>query len=235
MKPLFIFPVKECSTRLPRKNLLEINGKPLFYYPLKAMIDASRRFMGSFPLITTESTQILGLIDDLFDPEYYYYHTNLRPVEYAQDPYQIGDVCKYVMNKYNLVDYDPLVVVQSTLPFITAYDIIKCIELYKSPVNSVRVFRRIDKQWSMWNDSVHGKVARLYPDYEEGNDNVQSLGGIVVCRSDFVRLKGSFPQAAVPYILSKERAFDVDDETDFICVKALMEKDNANSSVRTCN
>ena len=42
MKNLAIIPARGGSKRLPRKNILELNGKPLIHYTIEAVINSGK-------------------------------------------------------------------------------------------------------------------------------------------------------------------------------------------------
>ena len=57
MESLIIIPARSGSTRVPNKNLAEINGKPLIYYSIKASLktDASQ------VIVSTDSNEIADI------------------------------------------------------------------------------------------------------------------------------------------------------------------------------
>jgi len=221
IKPIFIYPVKACSIRLPKKNLKDLGGHRLFTYGLKAILEASHRYKGSYVIVSTESEEV---ILDVLRKYKFYKDTNIsldrRPEYLAKDPYQIGDVCKYILDKWGIDDlYHPLVMVQPTSPFITCKDIINCITMYEkfgTKANSIRTFKKVDK---IWEDNI-GAICV----FTKSNMYYQSLGSIVVCKQDYVKKYGKFPLVSIPYVIPKERAVDIDDEIDFIYAEAIMKK-----------
>ena len=234
MKPLFIYPVKACSTRLPRKNLLEINGVPVFCYGLNATCAAAKYYEGNAIVLSTESEEVKSCAARFCGFETTPYRskndlnkiTHIRGEKYAKDPYQTFDVCKFVIKELKLQDYDPVVLIQSDNPFILPEDIINCVDLYIKNCglfkqhNSVRTV--VDINSKLWQHSVVDRDNIYFlPEYPH---IYRSLGTIMVCSMQYLLRNSHWGFFATPYVLPKERSYDINDELDFICAKAIMEK-----------
>ena len=61
MDPLIIIPARGGSTRVPNKNLADINGKPLIYYSIKAALLSGNNNI----FVSTDSPEIAKVSEDL--------------------------------------------------------------------------------------------------------------------------------------------------------------------------
>jgi hypothetical protein len=88
-KILILLPIKECSKRLPGKNFRLLNGKRLWQYSYEVAKAFWKNHICDI-YISSESRHMRYNI-----PEEQFL---LRPSELARDPYEIVDVCLYVLN-----------------------------------------------------------------------------------------------------------------------------------------
>lgn len=209
-KILIVVPVKECSTRLPRKNLKPLCGKPLFVWALDAAMEAADA-LGADLRVVTESVEIAQFAIIKGAGVYIYPDKKL-----ACNPYQTSDACRYALNQLGTENYETLIMVQPSNPFVTLMDIVECFGMWN--VNRDNVVRMVTKDrrqhWGIWNKQkiiVPYFCARL----------AIGVGSVVVVGIDRF-LKNQFMCPTIPYYVPKERAIDIDDDMDFTMAEYVM-------------
>jgi len=217
-----LIPIKECSVRLLRKNLLLLDNTPLFDYSIYA---ARKSNIGQI-YVTTESDEI----EDLCKSNV----VNIlkRPLELAKDPYQIKDVCLYSLEqlKEQNKEFDTLIMIQPSNPFIQSEDIITCYNMFiKNERKTIRsVYKSTKNAYSAMYLSGNNLKAVYFQDlnrFESSNvpDTYFGNGSIVIVDIEkFKEHKTFYYEGAAAYIMPKERSIDIDDKIDFKFAEMLM-------------
>jgi CMP-N,N'-diacetyllegionaminic acid synthase len=126
-KSLAIIPARSGSKRLPRKNILDLCGKPLIQYTIDTAVECADIIDHVF---STDSEEIRTLATSLgaFAPF-------LRPAELSTDGitnfHVMEHAASYLKTNYNL-SYDSYILLQPTSPFRTAEDIRNSIRLFNN-------------------------------------------------------------------------------------------------------
>ncbi len=119
---LAIIPARAGSKGVPRKNLVEIDGKPLIYYSIH---EAKKSKYITRIVVSTDGEEIAN-VSKSFGAE-----VMMRPEELATDTAKTMPVLKHVVNYLKETDdYSPdiIVLLQPTSPLRTFQDIDKVIE-----------------------------------------------------------------------------------------------------------
>lgn len=131
---LGIIPARGGSKGIPRKNIIDLGGKPLIYYTIKA---AKESGLLDRLVLSSEDEEIITIAKSLGVEVPF-----VRPAEYAQD--HVGDqpVMQHALNQLKKLDgYQPDLVLylKPTIPFRSGIDIENVIEKLKNEeVDSVR-------------------------------------------------------------------------------------------------
>ena len=115
-----LIPLRGGSKGIPKKNIKDINGRPLFYYVAQASISA-----GLKTVISTEDEEIKQKSQDIF-PEIEIID---RPKAFAQDHSSTEDVIRHYLTVDKKVEH--IILLQATSPLTTKDDIKKSIELFE--------------------------------------------------------------------------------------------------------
>ena len=214
-KVLILVPVKECSKRVPRKNLLDLCGKPLFMWALDVARQAGA-WIGADVFVTTESDNVVQMLNGYFDVGII-----LRPLELAQDPIQLKQVCQHALERLKQKGrkYDTLIMVQPSNPFVEVEDILNCYELKKaSPLYSqVRMMQKIIKGvFDCFPKTDIASIPVPKPQYK-----AMGVGSVLVISPFYFDL---FDSKAIPYFVENEKTIDIDTEFDFNLARFLMEQ-----------
>ncbi len=130
MKAIAIIPARGGSKGVPKKNIKEINGKPLIAYTINQAIK-SGIFQEIF--VNTDSDEISKIAKK--------FRANvpfLRPKELATDTATTLDVIKHAIKEYEkLVDFDTVFLLQPTSPFRKKEDFLTAFNILKSKAKSL--------------------------------------------------------------------------------------------------
>jgi len=228
-KPACIIPAKRHSSRLPHKNRLEINGKPLYQYAIDAARDSgvfSRIWVSSDDMKILEAVyEQMEAILPTPDTTLITPHKRAKRLCYSTTP--IRALVRFMLLKF--IKGEVIGILTPCNPLITAEDIRKAYNLlwYRGAnyVISVRegepveYAMHVDKNWRIipQKDLKQSQKYKpvFYPD-----------GGIVFARSDvFLReydndFRGS---KCVPYIVPHPTV-DIDTQEDLDYAKYLLER-----------
>lgn len=129
MNILGLIPARGGSKGVPRKNIMNIDGKPLINYSIEVGLEAKRKGDIERLIVSTEDAEIAEIAKAAGADVPF-----LRPMEYAKDQAKSVDVMihayEYCLNQGD--KYDTILLLQPTSPLRTADDIHNAIEIYKN-------------------------------------------------------------------------------------------------------
>ena len=216
------------SKGLPRKNVLDLNGKPLIAYTIDAAI-ASNIF--SKIIVTTDDEEIKNVSlkygADVID----------RPKILATDTASSLDVIEHALNE--LTDQEEkfthFILLQPTSPLRNSIHIQEAWKKYQDEkVNSlVSVCEVEHSPFKMLMEKENGEIVPLTK-LEHLTMSRQKLpktylpnGAIYISKvDDFLKNKNLFEDKLHIYFMNNEVSIDIDDLNDFIFVEKLL---NSNS------
>ena len=199
---LCIIPARGGSKRLPRKNMLRVNGKSLMSLAIRTAINCK---CFNKVIVSSEDEQILEEAGG---------YGVKRPVELASDTAQIKDVCRPLVR-----NYEWFAVMVPTNPFRQPQDIddaFKLFNKYNNGVISVVPFAEYPQKALSVGDYVKPYFGfdKMVP--------AQSLkklywhdGYIIFLRTEvFLKEKQLFLSNAVPWFTPMDRICDIDTPED---------------------
>lgn len=223
---LAVIPARGGSKRLPRKNLLDLAGKPLIAWTIEAAKNS--KYIDLFTVSTDD--QELSYVSKKHGAE-----VLTRPSELATDTASSVDVVLHALNAQNQ-PYDYLILLQPTSPLRTAQHIDEAIELlFDKNANAVISVCETDHSplWantlpengSMDNfirEEVKGKRSQDLPNYYHLN------GAIYIINTAHIKESKSFIPArnSYAYTMSKKDSVDIDTDLDFELACLLINKVN---------
>ena len=211
------------SKTIKLKNLAVINGKSL----LERAIDSVKKsqyidkcFVSSDSNIILEEAQKFGAIPIV------------RPNEFAQDTSKSSDAIKHFLG---VVDVKPhyIAEVMCTSPFRTFLDVDKCIEKIDSTVSDsvVAVTRVLDHHPSRLKYIEEDMLVNFFPEVKESRRQDLVPHAYVRCGSiyvfkylSFLMYNSRYGGICRPYVMSSERAINVDEEFDLLLAQPIGEK-----------
>lgn len=217
------------SKRLPKKNVLELAGKPLIAWTIEAAKKSSKI---EDVIVTTDSEEIEKVAIE-FGARVPF----KRPAELSNDTATSFDVVKHCLDYLNenedkQVEY--LVLLQPTSPLRSSEDIEKAIELLESKKASAVVSVCPTEHSPLWSNTLDDSLnLDSFLRDEVKNTRSQDLpayyrlnGAIYVCRvEEFLKEKSFFlSKNSFAYVMSTEDSVDIDTKLDFVVADFLLKQ-----------
>lgn len=219
---LAIIPARGGSKRLPRKNVLDLNGKPLIAWSIEAGLNS--KYIDKV-VVSSDDDEILS-ISKKFGAE-----TIKRPDELASDTATTFDAIKHTIDNLDRVDY--IILLQPTSPLRDAKHIDEAIELLERK-NADAVVSVCEMEHSpLWSNTLpnNGSMKGFLRD-EILNKRSQDLekyyrlnGAIYICRTDKLLEEKTFilKDEIYAYKMSRKFSIDIDEEIDFKLAKIYLD------------
>ena len=213
MKIVSIIPARKGSKGIPNKNIIDLCGKPLIYYAIKA----STKSIVEETWVSSDSEEILNISRN-FGAK-----TIKRPAKLSDDNATSESVLLHFAEN---VDFDILVFIQCTSPLIEFNDINRGVEKMKTFDSVLSVTETNQFFWNS-NGPLYdlNKRARRQDDIkrylETGSFFITSKKNLLKSNN---RLSGNIGFVEIP----KSRAFDIDCYEDLKIVKTLISSKNNN-------
>ena len=220
---LAIIPARGGSKRLPRKNVLDLNGKPLIAYSIEAGLDSS--YIDKV-VVTSDDDEILTI------SKKYGAVTINRPNELASDTATTFDAIKHAVDNYEKYDY--IVLLQPTSPLRGRDHIDKAIELLESK-NADAVVSVCEMDHSpLWSNTLDESLSMAgFLKDEALNKRSQDLekyyrlnGAIYICKTEKLLEEKSFflKENIFSYVMDRKSSVDIDEEIDFKIAEVILNK-----------
>jgi CMP-N,N'-diacetyllegionaminic acid synthase len=220
---LAIIPARGGSKRLPKKNVLDLCGKPLTSWSIEAGLNS--KYIDKV-VVSSDDDEILR-ISKQFGVE-----AIKRPDELASDKSTTFDAIKHTID--NLNNYDYVVLLQPTSPLRNEKHIDEAIELLETK-NADAVVSVCEMDHSpLWSNTLpEDNSMSNFLREEVLNKRSQDLdkyyrlnGAIYICKTNkLLENKGFFlKDNIIAYKMDRESSIDIDEEIDFKIAKLLIKK-----------
>ena len=218
---LAIIPARGGSKRLPRKNVLDLAGKPLIAWSIEAGLKS--KYIDKV-IVTSDDDEILGIAKQ------YGSETIKRPNELASDTATSFDALKHTINNTNSYDY--IILLQPTSPLRDFKHIDDAIELLESKkADAIVSVTQMDHS-PLWSNTLpdNGNMNSFLRD-DVKNSRSQDLekyyrlnGAIYICKTDRLLGEKSFfiEDNIFAYLMDRKSSVDIDEEMDFILTECLI-------------
>ncbi len=217
-----IIPARAGSKRLPQKNILPFNGKPLIQWTIESAINAK---FGKI-IVSSDDDEVLKMKAD-----YPFVDFIKRPKELASDTATTNDVISHVLSLLDLNQFDNLILLQPTSPLRSQQDIDAAFLLLKEGgYNSVTSLTEVEHPTAYTTsltankslDDFYQKLKLLPTRSQDFNKEYRLNGAIYIVNiSDFIKYKTLFCPPGAAYIMSKLNSIDIDDQYDFILAESI--------------
>jgi CMP-N,N'-diacetyllegionaminic acid synthase len=218
---LAIIPSRGGSKRLPRKNLLDLNGKPLVSWSIEAGLNS--KYIDKVA-VTSDDADILNIAKS------YGVLSINRPTELSSDTATTFDTVEHAIENINYYDY--IVLLQPTSPLRTEWHIDKAIEfLIYNDADAIVSVCETDHSplWSNTLDDTLSMVGFLNKSFK--NKRSQDLdiyyrinGAIYICDTKkLLKEKGFFIENEIyAYKMDREASIDIDNAIDFLLADLIL-------------
>lgn len=213
-KYLAIIPARGGSKRLPKKNILDLGGKPLIAWSIEAALESNSI---DTLVVSSDDTEILTIAKK------YSAESILRPSALADDRATTFDAIKHTIE--NRESYEYIVLLQATSPLRTAKDIDKAIALLESK-NADAVVSVCEMEHSpLWANTLDETLSMSgFLKEELLSQRSQDLekyyrvnGAIYICKTQRLLEERSLflKDNIFAYNMSRENSIDIDEAIDF--------------------
>jgi CMP-N,N'-diacetyllegionaminic acid synthase len=219
---LAVIPARGGSKRLPRKNIMQLNGHPLIAYTIKAAQDAAK--LTDF-LVSTDDEEIAEVARNYGAPVPF-----LRPAEIAGDSLGNAAVIRHSMEfmvAETGANYDILILLQPTCPIRSAEHIDQAVEmLWNSPLDTLASVRGpVKKPFPNIKVIRDGDLLPFNPD--ENADDWEAgyiyNAAIYAMKRDFFLRENKFvSQRSVPLVMDRFHSADIDEEVDALVAQLYL-------------
>ena len=219
-KILSIIPARAGSKGIKDKNIVNICGKPLIAYTIKASLGSSYI---TDTIVSSDSNKILDI------SKTYGAMTIKRPLEYATDFASSESVVFHTIKfleksgKY----YDYIILLQPTSPLRDSNDIDSAIKkLYEKNADALISVKEVDNKILKAfiedeNGNLQGIANNTYPfmPRQKLPKTFMSNGAIYIIKTDiFKRKKSFYSEMTIPFLMSQDKSLDIDtyDDLEFL-------------------
>lgn len=225
---LTVIPARKGSKGLPGKNIKNLIDKPLIAWSIE-QAKASKYI--SDVIVSTDCTEIAEIAI-----KYGAKVPFLRPDYLAMDETSTADVLIHLISELNKqgFNYDFIILLEPTSPLRSTYDIDNAYEkLINSKAKSIVGVSRVESQHPLFcvtideDGFIHSETNFKVFRRQEISDLYYFEGSIYISEiQTFLEKKNFYHKETIAYNLPKWKAFEIDDEVDFIITEALLKNKN---------
>ncbi len=222
MKALAVICARGGSKGLPRKNVLDLGGKPVVAWSVEA---AQQSKLLGHSILSSDDPEIIEAAKCAGADVPF-----VRPPELACDESSIYDVLFHALDNFN-AGFDYVVLLQATSPLRRGEDIDACLGMCRDAsapavVSVVRASK--PPQW-MYTLDARGCLLPVMTSEatigrrQEALDCFVPNGAVYVARADWLREQRSFIGVGTrAYCMAPERSIDIDTYLDLITARAVL-------------
>jgi len=221
-KIIAIIPARGGSKRLPRKNILNLNGKPLIVWSIDAGLKS--KYIDKV-IVTSDDAEILNISNNAGAT------VINRPAQFASDTATTFDAIKHTIT--NMGRYDYVILLQPTSPLRSEKHIDEAIEfLFLKQANAVVSVCEMDHN-PLWSNTLpeDGNMNTFLGDEVKGKRS-QDLemyyrinGAIYICSTDLLLSNKSFflRDNIYAYKMRRMDSIDIDERFDFMVAESIIQ------------
>lgn len=222
MRPIAIIPARGGSKRIPRKNIVDMNGKPMIAYPIAATLESG---IFSDVIVSTEDAEIKEIALSCGAK------VSDRPAALATDQAFEINVYEQVLNELpqrpaHFCAVYPTSILLTAGTFRDSYaaltadpqtDVLMGVSHYP-----IHPFKALQTGTDGYLHMIHPKeclqASQTFPEY------VASNGTLYWFRTDaYFEYKSYYPPRLKPFVLSQTMAVDIDVPDDLSFARALLQ------------
>tara|TARA_B100001013_G_scaffold21483_1_gene12028 strand:+ start:1440 stop:2144 length:705 start_codon:yes stop_codon:yes gene_type:complete len=224
----FIF-ARGGSKELPGKNLLPLNGKPL----LGHSIDLAKKIKEVKEVFVSTDDKFIGKVAREFEAQ-----VISRPKHLAQDDSPEWLSWKHAVSylKERNYQYEKFLSLPTTAPLRNMTDVQSCLDLLDKDTDAVvtitesqrNPFFNMVKMQKDGYVQLLSKDGKTYTRRQEAPKSYDLTTVAYVSTPDFILSAESLFEGRVKAVsIPRERAIDIDNEIDFLAVKAIITQENS--------
>jgi CMP-N,N'-diacetyllegionaminic acid synthase len=227
MKTLALIPARGGSKGVPKKNIRNLDGKPLIYHTIDSIININS--IDSI-VVSTDSVEIAEIASNK------HVSISYRPSELAKDNSLVYDTIVYTIRELEAEGktFDNLLLLEPTSPIRRESDILKCIEVLNSGMyDSVASFSENHvpphRLWRVSEDCVEPFFKESNPfmprqSMEKGYFLNGVLYGAKIESMMISNAKSILFGKVYPLVIPIDLVVDIDNEFDFSYAEFVIKK-----------
>lgn len=229
MKIICIIPARGGSKGIPKKNIIDVRGKPLIAYSIEPAIEAMELGLIDKVIVSTDSIEIAD-ISKKYGAEIPF----LRPDDISGDKAKSIEFIEHALSFYkNLgINYDAVLLLQPTSPLRTLEDLISALKLFiesnndslisayeEEYINDLVIYKLSeDGKTSIPVNQLHNKGVRRQ---EHGSLYVRN-GCIYISSTELISKGYVIGAAPLMYTMDKNKSVNVDTLEDLELLRKLL-------------
>ena len=229
MKIICIIPARAGSKGIPKKNIIDVRGKPLIAYSIEPAIEAMELGLIDKVIVSTDSIEIAD-ISKKYGAEIPF----LRPDDISGDKAKSIEFIEHALSFYkNLgINYDAVLLLQPTSPLRTLEDLISALKLFvesnndslisayeEEYINDLVIYKLSeDGKTSIPVNQLHNKGVRRQ---EHGSLYVRN-GCIYISSTELISKGYVIGAAPLMYTMDKNKSVNVDTLEDLELLRKLL-------------
>lgn len=229
MKILAIIPARGGSKGVPRKNIIDVCGKPLIYYSIKPALEAKEAGIIDEVIVSTDDQEIANI-----SRKYGASVPFLRPSELSDDKAKSVDLMIHAHDFFASKDlvFDAILLLQPTSPLRTYGDIEKAVSIFKDKdaVSLISCYKANIHEYNLYHQSGDWAIG-LNPKHNLGirRQEIEDLyvrnGAFFLVKSDYmIKEKKPFDEKPAMYVMPYERSVNIDTMDDIELVREYIRK-----------
>ncbi len=234
---LGVIPARGGSKGIPKKNIKNMNGKPLIFYTIEAAKQAISNGALSHCIVSTDSEEIAEVSRSLG-----------ADVPFMRPEYLSGDTIKSVdviLHALSFLEergehYDAVVTLQPTSPMRTVEDLIEGIKTFDNSSLDSLIAVYEDVKANGFNYYRMGDNHEGIPEHEEHNIGIRRQemkpmfvrnGALYISAVELLKeRKLIIGDTPLLFVMPKERSIDVDSIMDFEYIELLMKRSSTEAN-----
>jgi N-acylneuraminate cytidylyltransferase len=218
---LFLIPARGGSKGIPKKNIKELNGKPLIYYTLDTIKDIAPR---ENICVSTDDPEIIQKVED-----YGIKVPFIRPSELATDTSTTQEVIEHALNFYKQKgrQFKGLVLLQPTSPLRNSQHVTEALELFSENIDlivSVKI-TSANPYYVLFEENPDGYLELS----KKGHFTRRQDCPVVYERNGAIYIYNLMNSYQVPvfqkkYIMDEFVSIDIDNEFDWMLAEFILSK-----------
>ena len=229
MKIICIIPARGGSKGIPKKNIIDVMGKPLIAYSIEPAIKAQQLGLIDTVIVSTDSKEIADI-----SLKYGADVPFLRPDEISGDKAKSVEFIEHALNFYSAkgIFFDAVLLLQPTSPLRTLNDLKQALNLFSESkndslisvyeeeyINDLVIYKMgEDGKTSIPVNALHNKGVRRQ---EHGSLYVRN-GCIYICTIDLINKGFVIGETPLMYIMDKNKSVNVDTLEDLELLRKLL-------------
>lgn len=216
MKVLAIIPARGGSKGVPRKNILDIKGKPLIWYSIEAGLEAKKRGIIDELIVSTDDEEIAEISKKAGANVPF-----IRPDYLSNDTAKSVDVMIHAYGYYKELgnEFDTILLLQPTTPLRTVDDINTAMQIYEnSKASSLISCYKEEYICDLVSYHKEGEFAIALNPKHNGGGRRQELpdlyvrnGAIYITSVEqMISNNRVFDDVPAMYVMSKENSINID-------------------------